>query len=106
MIQKLALDLRTAKRLTNGSANDFLTLGSFNHFKFGSHASHWGEKSASFTQNLHVLTLELQREIGKRTCGELWFVFSYQPTPRPQRVPQGRLCFFIVTPDREDFDPS
>lgn len=43
MIQRLALDLRTAQRLTNGSANDFLTLGSFNHFKFRSHASHWGK---------------------------------------------------------------
>lgn len=42
MIQKLVLDLRTAKRLTNGSANDFLSLGSFNLFKFGSHAFHWG----------------------------------------------------------------
>ena len=43
MTQSLALDLRTAQRLTNGSANDFLTLGSFNHFKFRSHASHWGK---------------------------------------------------------------
>lgn len=43
MIQRLALDLGTAKRLTNESANDFLTPGSFNHFKFRSHASHWGK---------------------------------------------------------------
>lgn len=66
MIQSRDLDLRTAQRLTNGSANDFLTLGSFNHFKFRSHASHWG-KEISF---LHTEFACFKPEVRKRNWGE------------------------------------
>lgn len=44
MILRRAPDLRTAQRLTNASANDFLTAGLFNQFKFRSRASHWGKQ--------------------------------------------------------------
>lgn len=108
MIQSRDLDLRTAQRLTNGSANDFLTLGSFNHFKFRSHASHWG-KEISF---LHTEFACFKPEVRKRNWGEdmaqigMACVLLSADTKAPRCVPRGRLRFFTVTSHREDFDLS
>lgn len=105
MTQRLALDLRTAQRLTNGSANDCLTLGSFNHFKFRSHASHWG-KQISF---LHTEFARFNPGVRERKRGEdaadcYGLCSPVCPNRGPRCVPRGRLRFFTVIPDREDFD--